>query len=133
MKKCLERGDGFVASHRYHMWKRCFIKLVRHRFDTQHRNYGFHHVKLLADEASDNGALYKDLCAINNYPLTKENFKHAHGYAMSFTQKHLPENYVKQHRMIHAVTQHIEGYKPEPLALRLTPWQQEYLKLPQSA
>ena len=133
IKKCLERGDEFVASNEYNMWKNCFIKLVRHKFDTQHRDYGFYHVKRLIIEANDNGILYKDLCAMNNHPLTRENFTHAHCYAMDFVQKHFPEDYARQQRMIHAVTRHIEGYKPEPLVCQSAPCMHITLKLPQCA
>ena len=57
-KKCIERGDDFVASNEYNMWKHCLIKLVRHISDVQDREYGFYHVKRLISEADDNGRIY---------------------------------------------------------------------------
>jgi predicted nucleotidyltransferase len=29
LKKCLERGDNFVASSEYNMWRTCFVKMIR--------------------------------------------------------------------------------------------------------
>ncbi|KAG9950623.1 hypothetical protein KCU85_g3359, partial [Aureobasidium melanogenum] len=122
VKRSLSRGDEFVASDRYNMWKHCFIKLVRHRFDTQHRDYGFYHVKRLIVEAKDNGMIYKDICAINNSPPTNENLLQAHLYAMDFANSHFLDDFTRQGRMIRAVSRHLEGYKPQPLATLLTSW-----------
>jgi len=133
IKKCLERGEEFVGGNEYNMWKNCFIKLVRYKFDTQYRDYGFYHVKRLSVEANDNGRLYEDLREINTHPLTRENFTLVHRYAMDFVQKHFPEDYARQHRMIYAVTQHIEGHKPDSLVGRLARWKHTSLNLPQSA
>jgi hypothetical protein len=47
IKKRLECGDEFIASEEFNMWKRCFIKLVRHKFDSQHRDYGFYVKRLI--------------------------------------------------------------------------------------
>ena len=107
IKKCLERGDEFVAGNEYNAWRNGFIKLVRHKFDKQHRDYGFYHVKRLMNEANDGGELYEDLCAINNHPLEMENFKQVHRFAMAFAQIQYPEIYVQQQDMIEAVTRHI--------------------------
>ena len=109
IKKCLERGDEFVAGNEYNAWTRCFIKLVRHKFDKEHRDYGFYHVKRLANEVDDQGALYEDLRVINNHPLKMDNFKQAHRYALSFVQKQFSEVYAQQQNMVEAVTRHIEG------------------------
>ena len=133
IKKCMERGDGFVAGSEFNSWKSCFIKLVRHKFDKQHRDYGFYHVKRLINEAGDDGALYKDLCAITNHPLKMDNFKQVNRYAMTFVQKHFPDIYRQQQDMISAVTQHIEDYKPDQLAQRLSPPVHTTLKLLQPA
>jgi len=133
IKKCLERGDEFVGSNEYNMWKNCFIKLVRYKFDTQYCDYGFYHVKRLSLVANDNGRLYEDLHAINTHPLTRENFMLVHRYAMDFVQKHFPKDYAQQNRMILAVTQHIEGRKPDSLVGRLVQWKHTVLNLPQSA
>lgn len=133
IKKCMERGDDFVAGNEFNSWKSCFIKLVRHKFDKQHRDYGFYHVKRLIEEANDHGALYKDLCTITNYPLKMDNFKQVNRYAMTFVQKHFPEVYTQQQDMISAVTQHIEYYKPDPFVERLSPPVHTTLKLLQSA
>ncbi|KAF2807445.1 uncharacterized protein BDZ99DRAFT_523062 [Mytilinidion resinicola] len=35
LKKCLTRGDNFVASSEYDMWRSCFIKLIRWKYDAQ--------------------------------------------------------------------------------------------------
>ncbi|KAK4692243.1 hypothetical protein P7C71_g4921, partial [Lecanoromycetidae sp. Uapishka_2] len=121
IKKCLERGDEFVAGNEYNTWMNCFIKLVRHKFDKQHRDYGFYHVKRLMNEANDRGALYEDLRAMNNHPLNMDRFKQVHRYAMVFVQKHFPEIYTQQQNMIDSVTRHIEGYQVEPLIPRLNP------------
>jgi hypothetical protein len=48
LKKCLMRGDDFVASSEYSMWRNCFIKLVRWKCDVDFRDYGFYYVKRLA-------------------------------------------------------------------------------------
>jgi hypothetical protein len=87
-------------------------------------------ILLTSKEAHDNGTLYENLRAINNHPLTRENFTHAHRYAMDFVQKHFPEDYSRLQRMIHAVTRHIEGYESEPLGQRLSPWDHTSLNLP---
>ena len=133
IKKCLECGDEFVGGNKYNMWKNCFIKLVCFKFDMQYHDYGFYHVKRLSVEANDNGRLYEDLCAINALLLTRENFMFVHHYAMDFVLKHFPEDYARQHRMILAVTQHIEGYKLDSLVGRLVHWKHTILNLPQSA
>ncbi len=111
--KCMERGDGFVAGNEFNSWKSCFIKLIRHKFDKQHRDYGIYHVKRLMNEANDFGALYTDLCAIAHRPLTMDHFKQVNRYAMTFVQKHFPEIYTQQQDVISAVTRHIEDYKPD--------------------
>ncbi len=131
VKKCLERGDDFVTRSRYTEWIHCFIKLVRHKFDTRHRDYGFYLVNQLIVEADDDGALYEDLRAMNNHVLTPESFKHVHRYAMDFAQKHFPDDYMQQQRIIHAVSGHVEGYKPEPLAYLLAASAPITLALPQ--
>lgn len=133
IKKCMERGDEFVAGNEFNSWKGCFIKLVRHKFDKQHRDYGFYHVKRLMDEANDHGSLYKDLCAITSHPLEMENFKEVNRYAMTFAQMHFPETYMQQQDMISAVTWHIEEYKPTSPVQRLSPPIHTTLKLLQSA
>ena len=133
IKKCMERGDQFVAGNEFNSWKCCFIKLVRQKFDKQHRDYGFYHVKRLMNEANDHGALYQDLCAITDHPLKMDNFKQVNRYAMAFVQKHFPEIYTQHQDMIEAVTQHIEDYKPDPLVQRLTPPLHTTLRLLQSA
>lgn len=66
IKKCLSRGDEFVAGNEYNAWTKCFIKLVRSKFDKQYRDYGFYHVKRLVNEVDDHGALYEDLRAMNS-------------------------------------------------------------------
>jgi predicted nucleotidyltransferase len=109
--RCLERGNEFVASNEYNMWKNHFIKLVRHKFDTQHRDHGFYHVNRLSTEANDNGTLYEDLRAINNHTPSREKFSHAYRYAVDFTRKHFPKDYARQRKMTHAITRHIEGRK----------------------
>lgn len=129
VKKCLERGDLFVACNEYNMWKNCFIKLVRQKFDTQHRDYGFYHVNRLIVAADDKGKLYGDLCAIIEHPLTSENFTHVHHYAMDFVQEYFPEDHARNLKMIHAVTRHIEDYRPEPLKRRLASLEEANLQL----
>lgn len=133
IKKCMERGDEFVAGNEFNIWKSCFIKLVRHKFDKQHRDYGFYHVKRLMNEADDHGALYKELCAITSPPLTMDHFKRANRFALAFVQKHFPEIYAQQQDMISAVTRHIENCKPDPLVQQLCPPVHTTLKLLQSA
>ena len=129
LKKCIKRGDGFVAEDRFHMWKECFIKLIRHRFDTAHLHYGFYHVKRLITEANDNGVLYEDLRAINSNPPTAKNFVSVHRYAMKFLQEHFPEDYTDHIRLIRVVTEHIEDRKPGPLLSPLSPARSSSLAL----
>jgi predicted nucleotidyltransferase len=122
IKKFLDRGDEFLGGNEFNMWKRCFIKLVRHRFDWQNRDSGFHHIHRLISKASDNGSLYEDLRAINNHPLTLENFINAHHYAMEFVQTHFPADYIQQQGMILAVSQHIEDHRLGQLEHKLSSW-----------
>jgi hypothetical protein len=127
IKKCIDRKDEFVASSEFNMWKRCFIKLVRSKFDREHRDYGFYHLKRLLSECNDGGTLYEDLRAINNHPLTKENFMIMHRYAMGVAQKHFPQEYEQERKLIQLVTRHITGHKFETLASQLTPWKENTL------
>lgn len=84
LKKCLDRGDEFVVSSEYSMWKTCFLKLVRQKFEVQYRDYGFYHLKLLATEVGDGGILFDDLREIFNSPLTSRGFAQVHHCAISF-------------------------------------------------
>ena len=128
LNKCTKRGDDFVAADRFHMWKSCFIKLIRHRFDEKHIDYGFYHVKRLETEAGDEGKLYKDLCAMNNHSLTAKDLVNMHRYATEFELKHFPGEYTKLQKLIQAVTRHLEnsngmeGLSPQALSTpRLQP------------
>lgn len=120
IKKCLERGDAFVASSEHHLWRLCFVKLVRHRFDVQYRDYGFYHLNRLGTEADDGGALLDNLHTMFVSPLTVLTLQYAHRYAMSFAQKHFPEECDRQRALLIAVTRHImddvpSNTKPSPL------------------
>lgn len=124
LKKCLERGDGFVASNEYLLWKNCFVKLIRHKFDTQYCEYGFYHLKRLAVEVGDGGRLFDDLRAIFTSPMTSSNFEQVHRYAMDFAEKHFAEDCARQRRLIDAVSRHIGSSDPEAPSMKLAPWPQ---------
>ncbi|KAL7970895.1 hypothetical protein HDV63DRAFT_372654 [Trichoderma sp. SZMC 28014] len=67
------------------MWQKCFIRLARYKFDKPHLEDGFHHVKQLMTKAGDSGHLYEALQAICNHPLTTQNLREVHRFAMRFT------------------------------------------------
>lgn len=115
LKKCLERGDDFVASNGYNMWRLCFVKMIRQRFDVQYRDHGFYHLMRLAIEVGDGGALFQDLRSIFNAPLTRQNLARVRHYAMEFARKHFQEDYLRQQRLIYATSRHIQvsGVTPE--------------------
>ncbi|KAF2108908.1 hypothetical protein BDV96DRAFT_503933 [Lophiotrema nucula] len=109
IKKCLERGDNFLADNEYNMWKRQFLQLVRQRFDTEHRDYGFYHVKRLITKGEDGARLYEDLCKLYCLSLSKECLVVAHHYAMAFAETHFPEEYAQQQKIVRAICGHIHN------------------------
>lgn len=109
IKKCLLRGDSFVAASEFLMWKKTLVELLREKFDPELKGYGFYHVKRLKDLASDNGNLFKDLEAINRAPLTHDNFVKMHNYAMELIQIHFPEEFSRHCTAFAKLTQHVTG------------------------
>lgn len=57
----------------------------------QHRDDGFYYAKRLLSRAGDQGALYRDLCAINESLLTMDGSIGGRRYAMVFVQEHFLE------------------------------------------
>ncbi|KAK1252726.1 hypothetical protein MKX08_003913 [Trichoderma sp. CBMAI-0020] len=127
--KCLGRGNIFVALSEYLMWQRCFIKLVRSKFDKPHIEYGFYHLKRLMAQPGESGHLYEALRAICDHPLSIQNFREAHRFAMRFALQHFPDDYNRLKEMIQSVTQCIEGHRIGSLASHLSPWPNDALHL----
>ena len=115
IKKCLNRGDSFVAGNEFNMWKKAFIKLIRQKYDPDLKDYGFYHVKKLQEQANDNGRLYEDLVAISKAALTEENFSMMHSYAVHFVEHEYPELYLKHCHALSALNRHIAGEARENL------------------
>lgn len=122
LKKCLERNDPFVSSSEYNTWRLCLVKMIRHKFDVQYRDYGFYHIHRLAVEAGDGGRLFEDLHSIFSSPLTYDNFKQVHHYAMHLAEEHFPEDFARQQKLIAAMSCHVGSPELGTKVLRLHPW-----------
>ncbi len=107
IKKCLSRGDDFVAGNEFNMWKKAFIRLVRQKYDPELQDYGFYHVKRLKDTAPDGERLFSDLQEMNKVELTSATFERFHGYAMGFVQREFPQLYAENKETIDSINKHI--------------------------
>ena len=119
IKKCLRRGDGFVAASEFTMWKKAFVKLARQKYDPDLQEYGFYHVKKLEKQLGDQGNFFENLKLINNAPLTYENFCVMHQYAMDFVRQHAPDVFVRNSAAILMLSNHILEIKPNSLEKKL--------------
>lgn len=116
IKKCLARGDSFVAGNEFNMWKKSFIKLARMKYDPELKDYGFYHVKNLKEKVHDEGMLFEDLKTISMASLNNESFGKMHRYAVDFVKKEYPDIHARHKNMLEALNLHILGSANENLA-----------------
>jgi hypothetical protein len=91
IQKGLKRGESFVAGDEFNMWKKGLIKLLRMKFDPDLVEYGFYHVKRFKDLIPDDGALYRELIALNNMKLSPQRFAQVFARAFDLYQTHFPD------------------------------------------
>lgn len=129
IKKRLDRDDNFVASNEYNIWRMCFVRLIRQKFETQYRDYSFYHVERSTIKAADDGILFDDLYPIFTFPLTSTNFVRMHYYAVHFAGKHIPEVRIQRHRLLEMGSRRIGHWLKKAVLTDVVPRSRDVLNL----